>query len=229
MINFFEIVKRRLIVSCQAEGDSPFNSPEGIASFALAAKKGGAAAIRTEGIENTRFLIQKIGLPVIGLIKSNFPDGSVCITGSFQSVEQLLKAGCNVVAIDGTFRMREGFTGPSFIREIKKNFGCMVMADIATFDQAAECAIAGADCVSTTLSGYTPDTQFLVSEYPDFDLIKCLVNYFEPNYPVFAEGRINTPDLASQAIQAGAWAVVVGSAITRPHLITKWFVDAIEK
>jgi N-acylglucosamine-6-phosphate 2-epimerase len=229
MSNFLEIVKNRLIVSCQAEGDSPFNSPEGVTAFAIAAKQGGAVAIRSEGVEKTAMIVQKLGLPVIGLVKSAFADGSVCITGSFDSVDKLLKAGCHVVAVDGTDRLREGMTGPEFIREIKKNRRCLVMADIATFEEAVDCARAGADCVSTTLSGYTPETEERASEGPDFELIESLVKYYGPDYPVIAEGRINTPELAARAMQAGAWAVVVGSAITRPQLITKWFVDAIKK
>lgn len=229
MSNFFEIVKDRLIVSCQSEGDSPFNSPEGVTSFAIAAKQGGAAAIRTEGVEKTAMIVQNIGLPVIGLIKSAFADGSVCITGTFNAVDQLLKAGCHVVAVDGTHRLREGLSGPDFIREIKKTRTCLVMADIASFEEAVDCARAGADCVSTTLSGYTPETAEKASEGPDIELVEGLVRYFGTDYPVIAEGRINTPELAASAIKAGAWAVVVGSAISRPHLITKWFADAIKK
>jgi N-acylglucosamine-6-phosphate 2-epimerase len=229
MSNFLFKVKNQLIVSCQAEGDSPFNSPEGVAAFALAAKQGGAAAIRTEGVEKSALVLQKAGLPVIGLVKSAFADGSVCITGTFGSVDELLKAGCHVVAVDGTDRLREGLTGPEFIREIKKTRRCLVMADIATFEEAVDCARAGADCVSTTLSGYTPETSVKATECPDFELIESLIRYYGSDYPVIAEGRINTPELAGRAIKAGAWAVVVGSAITRPHLITKWFVDAIKK
>lgn len=229
MSDFFNKVKGRLIVSCQAEGDSPFNSPEGVAAFAIAAKQGGAAAIRTEGVEKAAIVVQKTGMPVIGLVKSAFADGSVCITGSFSLVDQLLKAGCHMLAVDGTQRLREGLTGPEFIREIKKTRRCLVMADIATFEEAVDCARAGADCVSTTLSGYTPETSGKATEGPDIELIESLVRYYGPDYPVIAEGRINTPELAASALKAGAWAVVVGSAITRPHLITKWFVDAIKK
>ncbi len=229
MSDFFYQVKNQLIVSCQAEGDSPFNSPQGVTNFAIAAKQGGAVAIRTEGVEKAIMIVQKVGLPVIGLVKSAFADGSVCITGSFSSVDQLLKAGCDVVAVDGTQRLREGLTGPEFIREIKKTRRCLVMADIATFEEAVDCARAGADCVSTTLNGYTPETAGKEGEGPDIELIESLVRYYGPDYPVIAEGRINTPELAASAIKAGAWAVVVGSAITRPHLITKWFVDAIKK
>ncbi|MEE4176693.1 MAG: N-acetylmannosamine-6-phosphate 2-epimerase [Bacteroides sp.] len=226
---FFEIVKHQLIVSCQAEGDSPFNSPEGVTAFAIAAKMGGTAAIRTEGVEKARMIVREVGLPVIGLVKSIFEDGSVCITRTYREVDQLIEAGCDMVAIDGTARIKEGANGPEFIREVKKTRKCLIIADIATFDEALECKKAGADCVSTTLNGYTPETKNQALDEPNIDLIKQLVKNLGEDYPVFAEGRINTPELAFSALKAGAWAVVVGSAITRPHLITRWFVDAIKR
>lgn len=228
-MDFFEIIKHQLVVSCQAEGDSAFNSPEGVTAFALAAKLGGAVAIRSEGIEKTKMIVREVGLPVIGLVKTAFQDGSVCITGTYSAVDQLMEAGCDVIAIDGTYRLREGMPGPDFIRDVKKNRNCLIMADIATFEEAIECKKAGADCVSTTLSGYTPETSDLDLCGPDVKLLEQLVNFFGDDFPVIAEGRINTPELAAKALNAGAWAVVVGSAITRPHLITKWFVDAIKK
>lgn len=228
-MNFFEIIKHQLVVSCQAEGDSPFNSPEGVTAFAIAAKMGGAAAIRTEGVEKTRMIAREVQLPFIGLVKSTFEDGSVCITGTFHAIDQLLEAGCDMIAVDGTARLREGLSGPEFIREAKKTRKCLIMADIATLDEALECKEAGADCVSTTLNGYTPETIDQAIDEPNIDLIIQLVKYFGMDYPVIAEGRINTPELASRAMKAGAWAVVVGSAITRPHVITKWFADAIKK
>ena len=228
-MDFFNRVRNNLIVSCQAEGNSPFNTPEGVTAFALAAKEGGAAAIRTEGIEKVRMIVKKVGLPVIGLVKTSFEDGSVCITGTFKSVDQLLEAGCEMIAIDGTLRLREGISGPAFIREVKETRGCLVMADIATVQEACVCKMSGADCVSTTLNGYTHDTMDIVGSGPNLELIKMLVDVLGKDYPVIAEGRINSPELAALAKKSGAWAVVVGSAITRPHLITKWFADAIKK
>ena len=165
-------------------------------------------------------------LPVIGLLKSQFPDGTVCITGSFNEVEQLIASGSDIVAIDGTFRNREGLTGPEFIRETKKRYGCLVLADIATYDEAKACEEAGADCISTTLNGYTPDTlQFL--DGPNYDVLKDCVNGL--SVPVFAEGRYNTPIEAGKAMEIGAFAVISGTAITRPRVITQWFVNEIKK
>lgn len=228
--SIFEQLHKQLIVSCQAEGDSPFNSPERVTDFALAAIIGGASGIRTCGIEKTKSIIDNTHVPVIGLTKAYFADGTVCITGTFQDVADLIATGTHIIAVDGTFRLREnGLTGPEYITEIRKRFGnTLIMADISTVEEAIACKEAGADCVSTTLCGYTPETIAESKNGPSIDVLRSCVNLL-PNYPVFAEGRYNTPKDAAMAIKAGAWAVVIGSAITRPHLITQWFVEAITK
>ncbi len=226
MNDIFNTIRNGLIVSCQAEGNSPFNSPEGVAMFARAAVNGGATAIRSEGLEKTSAIIRTVQVPVIGLVKSYFDDGFVRITGSFKDVEQLVSIGTHIIAIDGTFRMREGLTGPDFIAQAKAQYGCCIMADIATEEEAIACARAGADCVSTTLSGYTPETQHS-HDGPDTELLRKLASSL--TIPVIAEGRINTPALAAEMRSLGAWSIVVGSAITRPTEITKWFVESMNK
>lgn len=222
-------IKGKLIVSCQAEGESPFNNPEGVSWFAISAAIGGAAAIRSEGVAKTRRIVESVDLPVIGLKKSVFDDQSVRITGSFDDVEQMVDTGCDMVAIDGTFRKRENMTGPEFIRKVRTTHDIPVMADIATYQQGVACMEAGADCVSTTLSGYTPDTVSPANSGPDLELVENLSKQFGHLLPVVAEGRYNSPEMARKAMDKGAWAVVVGTAITRPHVITKWFKDAIER
>ena len=220
-------LKGKLIVSCQAEGDSPFNSPEGVTMFAKAAIMGGAAAIRSEGIEKTKIIIEQTNVPVIGLVKSKFEDGSVRITGTFKDVEDLISIGTHIIAIDGTFRKRENLSGPDFIKQVKTKYKCLIMADIAMEDEAIACAKAGADLISTTLNGYTPETIEDKIHSPNFELVKSLVKKIK--IPIIAEGRINSPEAAKKMIELGAYSVVVGTAITRPHIITSWFVDAIEK
>lgn len=228
--SIFEKLQKKLIVSCQAEGESPFNSPEGVTDFALAAIMGGASGIRTCGIEKTKSIVDNTNVPVIGLTKAYFSDGTVCITGTFQDVADLIATGTDIIAVDGTFRLREnGLTGPEYITEIKKRYSnTLIMADISTVEEAIACKDAGADCISTTLCGYTPETIAESKNGPSIDVLRSCVNSL-PDYPVFAEGRYNTPKEAALAIEAGAWAVVIGSAITRPHLITQWFVEAITK
>ncbi|MBS4036269.1 MAG: N-acetylmannosamine-6-phosphate 2-epimerase [Ignavibacterium sp.] len=220
-------LKHGLIVSCQAEVNSPFNSPEGITMFARSAVTGGAVGIRSEGIEKTKMILKSVDAPVIGLIKSKFDDGSVRITGSFSDVDDLSAIGCPIIAIDGTFRKRDGLTGPEFIHRIKSEFDALIMADIAKEDEAIECEQAGADFISTTLNGYTPDTEADKIISPNFELVKSLSQKIKK--PIIAEGRINSPEAAKKMIELGAFAIVVGTAITRPHIITSWYVDAIRR
>ena len=219
-------LSKSIIVSCQAEGSDPFNEdPEYMALFARAAIMGGARGIRTQGIEKLCAIKRCVSEPIIGLLKSEFPDGSVRITCSYKEVEELISAGSDIIAIDGTFRLREGLSGPEFIKEVKKRYNCIVLADIATLDEALECEKAGADCISTTLNGYTPDTKNDSGDYPNYELLKKTVERVK--IPVFAEGRYNTPLDARRAIEIGAFAVIVGSAITRPRVITSWFANSI--
>ena len=224
----FDLLRGRLVVSCQAEPPSPFDSPERVADFARCAVMGGAAGIRSCGVEKTRAILTAVDLPVIGLTKAKFPDGTVCITGSFEDVEALVGIGAHIVAVDGTFRKRAGgLTGPEYIARLRDLYPeQLLMADIATLEEARACRAAGADCVSTTLAGYTPDTLEEATGGPSLGLLQSCAAQLD--CPVFAEGRYNTPAEAASALHAGAFAVVVGSAITRPQVITSWFVKALE-
>ncbi|MBV6511791.1 MAG: putative N-acetylmannosamine-6-phosphate 2-epimerase [Ignavibacteriaceae bacterium] len=225
--DIFSALKGGLIVSCQSEGDDPFNSPEGVTLFAKAAVMGGAVGIRSRDIDKTEMIVKSVSVPVIGLTKSKFEDGYVRITGSFREFEEIMKTGIHMAAVDGTFRQREGLTGPEFIHELKKRYPLPVMADIATIEEGIACADAGADCISTTLSGYTPETSGKKLSGPDFDLLEELVR--KVTIPVIAEGRINTPSDAGRMIALGAFAVVAGTAITRPRMVTSWYAESIKK
>ncbi len=222
-----ENIKGGLIVSCQAELGDPFNDSESIVKFAKAALMGGAIAIRSEGVDKTRAILNNVNLPVIGLVKSEFEDGTVKITGSEKHVLQLIEIGTNIIAIDGTFRMRNGFSGPDFIKYIKEKHQCKILADIATIDEAIACANAGADYISSTLNGYTPETFNDNNGEPNFNLVEKLIKNI--NIPIIAEGRISTPKQAELFIKMGVYAIVVGTAITRPRVITKNFVNVINK
>ena len=215
-----------LIVSCQAEGNDPFNSPDGVSLFAKAAEMGGADGIRSEGIEKTKRIIEDVNIPVIGLVKSKFDDNTVRITGCINDVEDLLAVGCKIIAIDGTNRIREGLTGPEFISQVKEKFKCIVIADISTFDEAKACQKYGADIVSSTLNGYTPDTFESNNEIPNFKLVKKLVDNLE--IPILAEGRISTPSQAKKLTDIGVRGIVIGTSITRPRVITNKFVNILK-
>ena len=136
--SIFDRLKGGLVVSCQAEPPSPFDSPERVADFARCAVMGGAVGIRPCGIEKTRAILSAVDLPVIGLTKAQFPDGTVCITGSFNDVEKLVSLGTHIIAADGTFRTREGgLSGPEYFSELRRLYpGTLLMADISTFDEA---------------------------------------------------------------------------------------------
>lgn len=228
MIDVFQKIKGGMIISCQSEGDDPFNTPSGVTLFAKAAHMAGAAGIRSQGLAKIRMIIKNVPLPMIGLLKGKFSDGTVKITGSFRQVEQLVNLGCDIIAIDGTFRLREGLTGPNFISEVKKRFpNCVIMADIATYEEGIACEAAGAQCLSTTLSGYTPETQHLPKDRPDFKLLESLV--LKCKIPVIAEGKIKSPEDAAQMMKLGAFAVVIGTVITRPRVVMGWYNEAIKK
>ncbi|MGC9512732.1 MAG: N-acetylmannosamine-6-phosphate 2-epimerase [Fidelibacterota bacterium] len=220
-------LKGGLIVSCQAKEGEPFDAPDRLTLFAQSAVLGGAVGIRSEGKNNTLYIVHSVEVPVIGLIKTAYPDGSVCITRTYTDVEKLLSVGAHMIAIDGTFRECNGFTGPEFIRKVRNRYTCPVMADIATVEEGIACAEAGATCLATTLSGYTPETKRKSQKSPDFKLLEELVK--QTNIPVIAEGRIHTPEEAAKAMRLGAWAVVAGTAITRPIDVTSWFVEKLKE
>ncbi len=213
----------KLIVSCQALSDEPLCSPFIMGRMALAAKQAGAAGIRAQGVEDIKEIKKVTGLPVIGLIKRNYDDSDIYITPTRREVEELLKSGCEIIALDATQRKRPcGEDFSQLVSFIKEN-GRLVLADISNDAEGKMAQEAGVDCVSTTMSGYTPYTPKLKG--PDFGLLARLAGSLK--IPVFAEGRINTPDDLRLAYECGAYGAIVGSAITRPQLIAKKFVEAL--
>lgn len=219
-------LKNGLIVSCQAEKDDPLNKPELTAAFAKAAQLGGAVAIRTEGIENIKAVRRETTLPIIGIIEGRYASGWVCITPDFKDVESVLAAGADIVALDVTPRKRSnGMDGIEFFDEVRDRFDVPLIADIATFEEGVRAAELGADMIATTLSGFTEYSGIISEDAPDIHLVEQLSRGI--NTPVIAEGRIWTPEQAKEAVRKGAYAVVVGSAITRPRIMTKKFVDCM--
>jgi N-acylglucosamine-6-phosphate 2-epimerase len=221
-------MKNGLIVSCQFSEEDPFDKPEYVALFALSAQLGGASGIRTEGKENIKAVKSKVTLPVIGLIQSAYPDGSVLITPDFKEVNEVLEAGADIVAIDATDRIRpNGLSGPEFLKRLRVTYpGTLILADVSNFEEGVRAAELGADMVSTTLSGYTPATASKANGGVDFELIEQLADSLL--VPVIAEGRILLPAEAVHALELGAYAVVVGAAITKPTVITQMFVHRIQ-
>lgn len=220
----FDKIKGNLIVSCQALPEEPLHSSFVMGKMASAAKEGGAKAIRAQGVEDIIEIKKVTGLPVIGIIKRNYDDSDIYITATKREVDELLETGCEMIALDCTDRKRPGNENlEELIKYIKEN-NVLVMADISTYEEAVIAQKFGADCISTTLAGYTPYS--VKKEGPDFELIDRLVN--DMKIPVIAEGKINTPEDLREVYNHGVYSAVVGSAITRPQLITEKFVNAIK-
>lgn len=221
----FQKLKNGIIVSCQPDEMGLFADVKFILEFAVAVELGGAVAIRTEGVESIEAVKCKVKIPVIGLIKSKYPDGSILITPDIDAVEKVIKAGADIIAIDVTSRDRR-FEIFKEIREVYKDK--IFMADVSTYEEGIKAAELGADIVATTLVGYTPYTKDSFKKYePDFELVHRLA--YSLDIPVVAEGRIWTVEQVKKMFDLGAYAVVIGSAITRPRLIVERFVEEIKK
>lgn len=223
-MSFLPDVKGGLIVSCQALPDEPLHSSFIMGRMALAAKEGGAVAIRAQSSVDIKEIQTVTGLPVIGLIKKNYDDSEIYITPTMAEVEDLLTTDCEMIALDMTNRPRPAGEKIDKLVERIHSAGRLVLADISTYEEGMSAADIGADAISTTLSGYTSYSPQL--EGPDVDLVARLAK--DLTVPVFAEGRINTPADIGKVMEAGAYAPIVGSAITRPQLITAKFAKMLQ-
>jgi N-acylglucosamine-6-phosphate 2-epimerase len=212
------IPRGALIVSCQARADNPLHGPLFMGAMAEAARQGGAKALRVNGPEDVRAAVPT-GLPIVAIHKIFSPGFSVYITPSFVAAAELVEAGADIVALDCTDRPRDGDLPATIIERLTEQ-GIPAFADISTLDEGLAAEQMGAAYVSTTLSGYTEATSPLPTA-PDLGLIEQLAKRL--SVPVIAEGRFNTPALAKAALDAGAHAVVVGTAITNPREITRAF------
>lgn len=220
---FVKQVRGRIIVSCQALAHEPLHGSHIMARMAVAAKEGGAAAIRANSPEDIYAISQAVDLPIIGLFKDG--ETGVYITPTFRHARAVAEAGADVIALDATGRPRpDGCTLAELIADIHSQLGKPVLADVSTLDEGIAAEKFGADLVAPTLSGYTDYSPKL--DGPDFTLIRALVETLK--VPVIAEGRIRTPEEARAALDIGVLTVVVGSAITRPQWITAQFVAHVE-
>lgn len=220
-LRVLEQLRGGLVVSCQANPDSPLRDSYIISRLALAAEKGGARGLRIQGFEDVKAVRAVSRLPIIGLTKTDRPDTEVYITPTSAEAVKLAELGAEIVALDATLRPRPEPLGQMFAAIHAA--GALVMADISTLDEAMNAIEDGADIVGTTLSGYTPYSRQLAG--PDWELLDELR---EAGLPFVAEGRMNTPADAAQAMRSGAAFVVVGSAITRPDVVTGWFAEAVQ-
>lgn len=218
-----QAIQGRLVVSCQAAEGDIFHGPQLMARFAMAAVAGGAAAIRANGPADVRAIREVTGVPIIGIQKVRYRDSEILITPSFESAAALVAAGADMIALDCTARGQKS-GALERISEIRRRLKVAVLADVAEVADAKTAVEAGADFILSTLRGYTKETKNVQEFDPLF--IEELVR--ASSVPVIAEGRISSPAQARQAIAAGALAVVIGTAISRPADITRSFAAAIE-
>jgi N-acylglucosamine-6-phosphate 2-epimerase len=218
-----ESLRGRLIVSCQAVAPSPLRRSDIIAALAEAAVVGGAAAVRIDGPDDVAATRARVRVPIIGLFKQR-TGSPVYITPTFDAAWAIAQAGADVVAVQAT-RERETHAEPlrALVQRIHDESRVLVMADVSTRDEGVAAEAAGADVIATTMAGYTPQSRQMTG--PDLRLVEELASAL--SVPVVAEGRIQTPEDAAAARRAGAWAVVVGRAITMPEAITQRFAKAV--
>ncbi|WP_019379146.1 N-acetylmannosamine-6-phosphate 2-epimerase [Virgibacillus halodenitrificans] len=223
-MEILEKVKNQLIVSCQALEDEPLHSDFIMSKMALAAKLGGAAGIRANTVRDIKAIKQEVDLPIIAIIKKDYPNNDVFITPTIEEIDELYQEGADIIAFDGTDRERpDGKDFKEFFTEVREKYpNQLFMADVSTLKEGVMAAEAGVDIVAATLAGYTPYSKGT----KPVELVRQLVEHVD--VPVIAEGNFDTPEKAKMALDVGAHAVVVGSAITRPKCITEKFVQAIK-
>jgi glucokinase-like ROK family protein len=221
--NLLARLQGKLIVSCQALDGSPFRQTESMARFAQSAVEGGAAGIRANGPEDIRAIYQVVNVPIIGIWKAVQRDGKILITPSVQYAQKLVEAGAGLVAVDCTAR-GQMHGALDRVRRIREELRVPVLADIATVEEAVEAERAGADAVLSTMRGYTAETEHVRAFEAAFiaHLVKAV------RVSVIAEGRIQSAEEVRAALDAGAYALIVGTAITRPEVITRTFAAAVE-
>lgn len=219
--NVIESLRHGLIVSCQAPVDSPLHQPMVIAAIAQAAINQGAVAVRIDTPAHISAVRQQVKAPIIGLWKQQLPGYEVYITPQFDHAMAIADAGADIIAIDATLRNRPEKVA-SLIAQIHNQLGKPVMADVDTIAAAVAAQAAGADIVGTTLYGYTAQTQHLSP--PGFELLSQMEQL---NIPAICEGGISSPQMACQALHLGAYAVVVGTAITGIDLQVKAYKSVL--
>jgi len=226
-MSVLEALKGGLIVSCQALPNEPLHSSFIMGKMAYAAMLGGAKGIRANTCEDILEIRKNVNLPVIGIIKADYPGCNVFITPTLKEVDALAEIGCEIIAMDATLRPRvNGESLEDFFASVRKKYPTQLfMADCATYEEGIAAAKMGFDMIGTTLSGYTEESKN--SPIPNFHMISGLV--FNCGKPVIAEGNIWSPEELRRAKECGIHAAVVGSVITRPMLITQRYAKVMEE
>jgi N-acylglucosamine-6-phosphate 2-epimerase len=221
-------LRGNLIVSCQAFEGEPLFGPVFMSAMAECVVLGGAGGIRANGPADIAAIRKVTDLPIIGIWKRVYEGYEPYISPTLKDVLAVVEAGADIVAVDATSRVHPGgISAEDLIKSIKDRVNVPVMADVSTVEEGLCSESAGADLVATTLSGYTPYTRVCEDTGPPYKLLEELVRRL--SIPVVAEGRIWGPKQACLALKKGAYAVTVGAAISRPHMITRRFVEVMQQ
>jgi N-acylglucosamine-6-phosphate 2-epimerase len=223
---FIESLRARLqgglIVSCQAPAGSPLDDPYIIGAMAATAEQHGAAGVRIKQPAQIAATRARVRVPIIGLDKVEFAESPVYITPTFAIAEQVAASGADIIATDATARPRpQGETLAGLLRRIQDELRKPVLADVATFEEGLAAADCGAQFIATTLCGYTEVTMGVA--LPAFDLLEKLAARLA--VPVICEGGVSTPEDLRRAFDCGAFAVVVGTAITGVDKLAQQFIS----
>lgn len=213
-----------LIVSCQAYPGEAMRDPRTMAQVAAAVVEGGAAAVRAQGLEDIHQVAAAVEVPVIGIWK----DGTegVFITPTLEHCLAVIDAGADILALDGTTRPRpDGRSFAETVTAVRERFDGPLMADCDSVESALLAGELGVEIIGTTLAGYTDARPRTVG--PDLELLEALAGRLPASSALVAEGRIHSPAQAAAARATGAHAVVVGTAITHPTSLTRWFREAV--
>lgn len=230
------LLKKGLIVSCQATIEEPMHGSHIMAKMALAAQIGGAVGVRVNTLSDLLEVRKEVTLPILGLIKNKYEGYYPYITPTMTEVDDVVFSGAEIVCIDATkYERPDGNTLTEFIQKIRLKYGhkIEILADVSTYEEGVFASQLDVDYVATTLSGYTPDTidqnSKLIQEFrePDFEIIKRLARVIDK--PIVAEGKFWGAENAIKAFELGAYAVTIGAGITRPQIITKKIVDEIHQ
>lgn len=229
------ILKKGLVVSCQATPEEPLHGSDIMARLAIAAKMGGAVGVRVNTYDDLCAVRKAVDIPILGLIKTVHEGYWPYITTTMEDVDLVVKSGAEIVCIDATNYPRyDGNTFETFYKLVREKYpNIEILADVSTYEEGVFADSLGVDYVATTLWGYTPDTNDANSELiqelrePNVELVRQLAEVCKA--PIVAEGRFWNEKHAIRAFEAGAHAVTIGAGITRPQIITKHIVDEINK
>ncbi|AUW95830.1 N-acetylmannosamine-6-phosphate 2-epimerase [Streptococcus pluranimalium] len=229
--DILEKLRGGVIISCQALPGEPMYSEKGgvMPLFAKAAKEAGAVGIRANSVRDIVEIQEVVDLPIIGIIKQDYEEADAFITPTMAEVDALVETGVDIIALDATVSSRpKGESLEAFVKTIKKSYPQqLLMADCSTLEEMLTAEKLGFDFIGTTLVGYTEQSKHLVIASNDFEIIRQAREKLRT--PIIAEGNISTPEKVKRVFELGVDSVVVGSAITRPLVIAKPFIEAAKR